>query len=112
MKLIIDIPYSTVKDILTGKDVSNTSLYKAVENGIPLDAITDEIYREKEAIHFDLNEAKARWTNSGIYDGLEWALEIIDKHVKAEGCVEVSNHELVQEELSQAKAFGAEGEEG
>lgn len=29
----------------------------------------------------------------------------------AEGCVEVSNHELVQEELSQAKVLGAEGEQ-
>ncbi len=35
-----------------------------------LDAITEEIQKEKEAIHFDINEQKAKWTNSGIYDGL------------------------------------------
>lgn len=47
-----------------------------------IDDITDEIYREKEAIRFDMSEQKARWTNSGIYDGLEWALEIIKKHTE------------------------------
>lgn len=88
MKLIIDIPESIYDTIQADMMISREQLavlQKHIENGIPLEAITDEIYREKEAIHFDLNEAKARWTNGGIYDGLEWALEIIDKHVKAEG---------------------------
>ena len=47
-----------------------------------LEQIRDEIQKEKEAIHFDINEQKAKWTNSGIYDGLTWAQEIIDKHTK------------------------------
>ena len=45
-----------------------------------LDAISEEIQKEKENIQFNLNEQKARWANSGIYDGLTWAQEIIDKY--------------------------------
>ena len=48
-----------------------------------LDAISEEIQKEKENIPFNLNEQKARWANGGIYDGLTWAQEIIDKY-KAE----------------------------
>lgn len=47
-----------------------------------LDKIRDEMQKEKENIHFDLNEQKAKWVNSGIYDGLTWAQEIIDKYRK------------------------------
>jgi len=55
-----------------------------IKNGTPLDEvldkIRDEMQKEKENIHFDLNEQKAKWVNSGIYDGLTWAQDIIDKY--------------------------------
>ena len=50
------------------------------DNMSVLEQIRDEIQKEKEAIHFDISEQKAKWTNSGIYDGLTWAQEIIDKY--------------------------------
>lgn len=50
-----------------------------------IEQIRAEIQKEKEAIHFDISEQKAKWTNSGIYDGLTWAQEIIDKYTKGEG---------------------------
>lgn len=45
-----------------------------------LETIHEEIQKEKEGITFNLNEEKARWTNGGIYDGLTWAQEIINKY--------------------------------
>lgn len=42
--------------------------------------IRAELYKERSNISFKLSEEKAKWTNSGIYDGLVWAEEIIDKH--------------------------------
>ena len=42
--------------------------------------IKEELYKERTNISFNLSEEKAKWTNSGIYDGLVWAEEIIDKH--------------------------------
>ena len=50
-----------------------------------LETIHEEIQKEKEGITFNLNEEKARWTNGGIYDGLTWAQEIIDKYKDKEG---------------------------
>ena len=49
-----------------------------------LEKIRAEMQKEKENIHFDLNEQKAKWVNSGIYDGLTWAQEIIDKYMKGD----------------------------
>lgn len=72
------------------------------------DTITQE---EFERVGYD--EAKKYHDEYCWYHGFGYCDNCaLDKHFKAEGCVEVSNHELVQEELSQAKALGAEGEEG
>ena len=43
MKLIIDIPDETYKEVIKGKDTSNTNIYKAIENGTPLDDVKAEI---------------------------------------------------------------------
>lgn len=69
MKLIIDIPYSTLKEVLMCKDVSNTNLYKAVENGIPLEQIRAEI--ERATVEMDYDTAKV-------------ALDIIDKYMEGD----------------------------
>ena len=50
---------------------------------VPMSVLEDikaEIYKERTNLHFDISEEKAKWVNSGIYDGLVWAEEIIDKH--------------------------------
>ena len=49
-----------------------------------IEDIKAEIYKERTNISFNLSEEKAKWVNSGIYDGLVWAEEIIDKYMKGE----------------------------
>lgn len=44
--------------------------------------IISEIQKEKDNISFDFGECKEKWVNVGIDEGLEWALEIIEKHLK------------------------------
>ena len=56
-------------------DIRYIILKDAIENAL------DEIYREKEHISFDMPNGKEKWVNSGVYDGLEWAEEIIKKHI-------------------------------
>ena len=46
-----------------------------------IEDIKAEIYKERTNISFNLSEEKSKWVNSGIYDGLVWAEEIIDKHI-------------------------------
>ena len=81
MRLIIDIDE---KDL----DYPANILY-AVKHGIPIsdnatvcdiEDIKAEIYKERTNISFNLSEEKSKWVNSGIYDGLVWAEEIIDKY--------------------------------
>ena len=90
MKMIIDIPdndYRHIKEYYEKNDIVEAT-YSYIYHGTPLDEvldkIRDEMQKEKENIHFDLNEQKAKWVNSGIYDGLTWAQEIIDKYMKGE----------------------------
>jgi len=70
----------TIGDYMTAglhREAANTieAYQKAFED------IRAELYKERINISFNnLSEEKARWTNSGIYDGLVWAEEIIDKH--------------------------------
>ena len=45
-----------------------------------IEDIKAEIYKERTNISFNLSEEKSKWVNSGIYDGLVWAEEIIDKY--------------------------------
>ena len=47
-----------------------------------IEDIKAEIYKERTNISFNLSEEKSKWVNSGIYDGLVWAEEIIDKHIE------------------------------
>ena len=47
-----------------------------------IEDIKEEIYKERTNISFNLSEEKSKWVNSGIYDGLVWAEEIIDKHIE------------------------------
>ena len=89
MKMIIDIPdndYRHIKEYYEKNDIVEAT-YSYIYHGTPLDEVLDKIrddmQKEKENIHFDLNEQKAKWVNSGIYDGLTWAQEIIYKY-KAE----------------------------
>lgn len=49
-----------------------------------IEDIKAEIYKERTNISFNMSEEKSKWVNSGIYDGLVWAEEIIDKHIRAE----------------------------
>ena len=72
------LKYLTICGHIRKKDYER--LCKALDNEGVLDKIREEIQKEKEAISFNLNEEKARWTNGGIYDGLTWAQEIIDKY--------------------------------
>ena len=90
MKMIIDIPdndYRHIKEYYEKNDIVEAT-YSYIYHGTPLDEVLDKIrddmQKEKENIHFDLNEQKAKWVNSGIYDGLTWAQEIIDKYMKGE----------------------------
>lgn len=56
-------------------------------DAVPMSVIENikaEIYKERTNIHFDISEEKAKWVNSGVYDGLVWAEEIIDKHIGKE----------------------------
>lgn len=75
MKLIIDIPEVTYREVIEGKDTSNTNIYTAIENGTPLANILEDINAE---IKF-LKDAPG-----GSYDfnaGLERALLIINKRI-------------------------------
>ena len=90
MKMIIDIPdndYRHIKEYYEKNDIVEAT-YSYIYHGTPLDEVLDKIrddmQKEKENIHFDLNEQKAKWVNSGIYDGLTWAQEIIDKYMKGD----------------------------
>ena len=83
MKLIIDIPEETYNDIQS-RDWKNGEFifseeWKAIHNGIPLDKIRAEI---KENIK-DL--LIADWeTNNILADGLQMALNIIDRYREGE----------------------------
>ena len=98
MKLIIDIPEDVYKKTVfyrEFKDLNDcVTTIKALENGTPIpdnatvcdiEDIKAEIYKERTNISFNLSEEKAKWVNSGIYDGLVWAEEIIDKHISGKG---------------------------
>ena len=76
MKLIIDIPDETYKEVIEGKDTSNTNIYKAIENGIPLDDVKD-IIRDKKMAETDVAR---EYYNLGLGD----AINILDYVGKAE----------------------------
>ncbi len=71
---------------LRNTSINDVSLADYVkENYVPMSVIEDikeEIYKERTNISFNLSEEKSKWVNSGIYDGLVWAEEIIDKHIE------------------------------
>ena len=73
MRLIIDIPEGTYKEVIEQKDTSNTNIYSAIENGTPFDSIIEDIKK-----------------NLDIYKKYGWKEEvkvyievmaIIDKHI-------------------------------
>ena len=51
MKLIIDITEETYKEVIEGKDTSNTNIYTAIENGTPLDDVKAEIEKKCDRIN-------------------------------------------------------------
>ena len=51
MKLIIDITEETYKEVIEGKDTSNTNIYTAIENGTPLDDVKTEIEKKCDRIN-------------------------------------------------------------
>ena len=89
MKLIIDIPdniYDAIKKvqrIISGQRSGKTLLQilvNSVENGIPLDDVKAEINKNIINEYTGQNEYEI-----ALSDGLELALQIIDKHIgKAE----------------------------
>lgn len=87
MQIVIDISEDDLDAIKFLKVKGWASRHELlILNGTPLDEVLDKIRDEmqkgKENIHFDLNEQKAKWVNSDIYDGLTWAQDIIDKYRK------------------------------
>ena len=99
MKLIIDIPeehYRTLQEAiknhmesLIGKIVLNgTVLPKGHENCQPSRKVIEDI---KAEINEKINNLPSTYSNNtetdetrGIYDGLDLALQIIDKHIGAD----------------------------
>ena len=77
MKLIIDIPEETYREVIEGKDTSNTNIYNAIEKGTPFNCFIKVIRAEI------FNRDAAYVPN---YDAFEEVFEIIDKHFsKLEG---------------------------
>ena len=86
MKLIIDIDDKRIKGIkLLAKEQDISTPYPTLEqiiaNGIPLDKIRAEI---EQAKHEEPDVSDYQWN-----DGIEKALEIIDKHKKED---EITEH--------------------
>lgn len=85
-----EIPFTDIGDRGRVRDTikhlpSVTPKLTECEDAISRETIEDikaEIYKERTNISFNLSEEKSKWVNSGIYDGLVWAEEIIDKHIK------------------------------
>ena len=74
MKLIIDIPKETYKEVIEGKDTSNTNIYNAIENGTLFDSVIEDIKTEIETLQSDTNVMMYSLAISDV-------LEIIDKHI-------------------------------
>lgn len=87
MKVIIDIPnfiYQTL--IETGKyGFYRFDVKKAIKKGTSLDSVFDKIKTEIE------NEKHIGFTPQDFADGLDLALEIINKHIKNEVNYETNN---------------------
>ncbi len=84
-KYVIDIPEELFECAKEHRLISYAPVLEAVANATPLGEVLEdikaEIYNERTNISFNLSEEKAKWVNSGVYDGLVWAEEIIDKHI-------------------------------
>ena len=81
MKLIIDIPEEALKEMKTEEFISIESLDTAIEcikNGIPLDDVKVEIFRQSE----QNNEKFSHDWNEGFNDGMFHTLTIIRECIK------------------------------
>lgn len=82
MKLIIDIPEGTYEAVKVGtiNQVLEYKVWNAIKNGTPLDDVKAEINKNIINEYTGQNEYEI-----ALSDGLELALQIIDKHIgKAE----------------------------
>lgn len=82
VKLIIEIPKATYKDLKSGKIYSSLceapqGLVEGVRNGIPLDDVKAEIRELRDSWEKDCYHDEA--------EALNIALKIIDKHISEEG---------------------------
>ena len=80
MKLIIDITEETYKEVIEGKDTSNTNIYTAIENGTPLDDVKTEIEKKCDRI----NSIASVLSYSQHREIQELLCEILDNIGKAE----------------------------
>lgn len=76
VQLVIKIPKSTYEYWKTHSD--EYVLAEAIKNGTPLSMVLAEI---KAEIEKDSEE----WLGLDFYDGINSAVEIIDKHISGEG---------------------------
>ena len=84
MKLVIDIPqakYNTVRNDNTDYRGNIGVIYKAAQNGTPLDKVVEDI---KQEIEKAIDEYYYSEHDLGVRQGFRFALEIIDKHTKGE----------------------------
>ena len=81
MKLIIDIPKGTYEAVKVGtiNQVLEYKVWNAIKNGTPFDSVIEDIKAE-----IDEQYDRVRPYNIDVAQGLEMALDILDRIGKAE----------------------------